>query len=168
MNWDILLDLKKPSQIPPPPYWRNTDVLGNTSYPVPHSFGVPHKVSFSRKYPIAGTREPIEHVNANETHALCTPTNFGTWLRDEYTLLEGDPDWEFIKEDHYMMQSIMDGLTKRFIREQGHVPFNFSALRACKSCGPVWLEPWTPLVVEGCPWCLNRAKGLPIPRPKTV
>ena len=47
--------------------------------------------------------------------------------------------------------------------EQGKVPTHFTEHATCKQCGPVWL--WFSGEVLGCPWCWNRAAGLPIPRP---
>lgn len=49
---------------------------------------------------------------------------------------------------------------------QGRRPHHYSHAAECSGCGPVWL--WQPGVVDGCPWCVNRMEGLPIPRPRAV
>jgi len=38
----------------------------------------------------------------------------------------------------------------------------------CEACGPVWAWAGAPATVQGCPWCANRADGLPIPRPAPI
>lgn len=52
------------------------------------------------------------------------------------------------------------------IREQGRVPDSYTATTFCEQCGPVFIFESAPPRVIACPWCFNRARGLPIPRPK--
>lgn len=51
-------------------------------------------------------------------------------------------------------------------REAGRVPASYSATTKCVGCGPVYIFPGSPNRVDACPWCFNRARGLPIPRPQ--
>ncbi len=53
------------------------------------------------------------------------------------------------------------------MREMGICPDHYTARTDCKRCGPVPIWPGCPPQVNGCPWCLNRIKGLPIPGVKT-
>ncbi len=53
----------------------------------------------------------------------------------------------------------------REMRERGIAPRHYVAQTVCRHCGPVPIFPGAPARVEGCPWCLNRAAGRPIPRP---
>lgn len=49
---------------------------------------------------------------------------------------------------------------------EGIRPASYTEQATCAQCGPIWL--WTPGQVLGCPWCWNRIRGLPIPRPHPV
>ena len=49
------------------------------------------------------------------------------------------------------------------MRERGIVPEHYTAETECKHCGPVPIFEGCPPNVNGCPWCFNRIKGLPIP-----
>ena len=49
------------------------------------------------------------------------------------------------------------------MRERGEAPPYYTSMTTCKRCGPVPIWPGCPEEVLGCPWCLNRRKGLPIP-----
>ena len=49
---------------------------------------------------------------------------------------------------------------------QGNIPAYFTKKAVCALCGPVWL--WFEGNVSGCPWCGNRTRDLPIPRPRAV
>jgi hypothetical protein len=51
-------------------------------------------------------------------------------------------------------------------RRGGQVPREWTQACTCARCGPVWLWIDAPRHVLGCPWCFNRADGLPIPRPR--
>lgn len=54
---------------------------------------------------------------------------------------------------------------ERLARERGEIPFRWTEIVHCEGCGPVWLWAGLPQRVMGCPWCLNRAKRLPVPHP---
>ncbi len=49
------------------------------------------------------------------------------------------------------------------MREKGVVPDHYTAKTECKHCGPVPIWSGCPPQVNGCPWCLNRLAGLPMP-----
>ena len=51
------------------------------------------------------------------------------------------------------------------VREQGRVPGSYTAITHCRHCGTVPIFAGAPARVDACPWCSNRTKGLPIPRP---
>lgn len=58
-------------------------------------------------------------------------------------------------------------LLERKLIECGMVPVSFSAIANCAHCGDIFIPPSQAqdgLVFE-CPWCANREKGRPIPRP---
>lgn len=50
-------------------------------------------------------------------------------------------------------------------RKTGRVPDSYTATTWCRGCGTVPIFEGAPARVDACPWCFNRAKGLPIPRP---
>lgn len=53
-------------------------------------------------------------------------------------------------------------------REAGRAPRGWTAACECRGCGPVLLWREAPALVLGCPWCLNRVAGLPVPDPHAV
>ena len=53
-------------------------------------------------------------------------------------------------------------------RAAGRVPGSYTATTHCRGCGTVPIFAGAPVRVDACPWCLNRAKGLPIPRPEVT
>ena len=65
-----------------------------------------------------------------------------------------------------MLAGIADNLLTQALLDEGLQPDGYCALAFCKGCGPVWLE--RPGKVTYCPWCKNRSKGAPIPRPVQV
>lgn len=50
-------------------------------------------------------------------------------------------------------------------REVGHKPSSYTSTTFCAGCGHVHIFPGAPARVDSCPWCHNRSRGLPIPRP---
>ena len=50
------------------------------------------------------------------------------------------------------------------MREKGIIPDHYTATTECIHCGPVPIFEGVPEKVEGCPWCMNRLRGLPIPK----
>lgn len=50
-------------------------------------------------------------------------------------------------------------------REAGLVPASYSSNTNCAGCGRVYIFPGAPARVDCCPWCFNRVRGLPIPKP---
>ena len=50
-------------------------------------------------------------------------------------------------------------------REAGRKPSSYTSITFCAGCGHVHIFPGAPPRVDTCPWCSNRVKGLPIPRP---
>lgn len=51
----------------------------------------------------------------------------------------------------------------RKLRESGRVPPGYTSVTCCAGCGDVPIWPGVPEHIEGCPWCFNRAQGLPVP-----
>ena len=51
-------------------------------------------------------------------------------------------------------------------REAGIRPASYTSTTTCRGCGLVYIFPGAPARVDCCPWCSNRGKGLPIPRPQ--
>jgi len=61
------------------------------------------------------------------------------------------------------LEAFAASLLQRREMEAGSVPAHYTKRATCRGCGPVWL--WFAGEVLGCPWCWNRAKGLPVPCP---
>ncbi len=49
------------------------------------------------------------------------------------------------------------------MREIGEIPAHYTSTTTCTHCGPVPIWNGCPPEVQGCPWCMNRHAGLPIP-----
>ena len=75
---------------------------------------------------------------------------------DERSALEADPD---------LLEAFAFALRLTEIRACGERPDHYTRAAYCTNCGPVWLFPGGAKRVLGCPWCENKANGLPIPLP---
>lgn len=74
-------------------------------------------------------------------------------------------DWHWIRSDVEVAKTCRQAETVRRMREAGIVPHSYTESTICRHCGPVPIFRGCPSEVLGCPWCFNRAKGLPVPRP---
>ncbi len=64
------------------------------------------------------------------------------------------------------LEAFVKALTQRGEMDQGKRPDHYTERAICRRCGPIWL--FHSGKVLGCPWCLNRRAGRPIPRPEWV
>ncbi len=72
-------------------------------------------------------------------------------------------DWGEIKNDPTQIQALSELLVIENMRSKGIAPNHYTSTTTCKHCGPVPIWDGCPPEVNGCPWCFNRIKGLPIP-----
>ncbi len=72
-------------------------------------------------------------------------------------------DWDEIANDPVQIKAFAELLMIGEMREKGITPDHYTSETACKHCGPVPIWSGCPPKVNGCPWCLNRLQGLPIP-----
>ena len=77
-------------------------------------------------------------------------------------------DWPIVRDDPAVLESLTHAVANRRHRERGERPPQWIASCVCSGCGPVFLWPESPGRVSGCPWCFNRGRDLPIPRPTPV
>ncbi len=49
------------------------------------------------------------------------------------------------------------------MRQRGIIPDHYTATTNCKHCGPVPIFEGCWPESDGCPWCFNRLRGLPMP-----
>ncbi len=75
-------------------------------------------------------------------------------------------DWDEIKADIGKLLAFADLEAIRQIRESGNCPDTYTAKTTCRNCGEVPIFEGCPPQVNGCPWCLNRHAGLPMPKEK--
>ena len=73
------------------------------------------------------------------------------------------PDWQEIANDPTLLKTFTELLMIGEMRENGIAPDHYTAVTECMRCGPVPIFEGLPDKVEGCPWCMNRIRGLPIP-----
>jgi len=74
------------------------------------------------------------------------------------------PDWPECQHDSALLETVAHAIQARRMRETGTVPAHYIAITICAGCGPVPIFEGAPATVLGCPWCLNRAAGRPVPR----
>ncbi|MCH8867870.1 MAG: hypothetical protein IID58_13600 [Proteobacteria bacterium] len=77
---------------------------------------------------------------------------------------EAGNDWDEIAADPAQLKAFAELLMIVEMREKGICPDHYTATTACKHCGPVPIWDGCPPKVNGCPWCMNRHRGLPIPK----
>jgi hypothetical protein len=82
---------------------------------------------------------------------------------DELRELAGK-DWPELEANPELLECFAGMVQVRKMREKGIVPPTYTAVTVCAGCGPVPIFPGVAEKVEGCPWCLNRAAGRPVPR----
>ena len=80
--------------------------------------------------------------------------------------LAGD-DWEEISNDAAQLETFTRWVVQAKQMARGIVPAAFTQTTDCKFCGPVFVCEGYPQPANNCPWCMNRCKGLPIPRGET-
>ena len=73
-------------------------------------------------------------------------------------------DWEEVSNDPAQLKAFADLVAISEMRERGVIPDHYTATTECIHCGPVPIFEGCPPHANGCPWCFNRIKGLPIPR----
>lgn len=73
-------------------------------------------------------------------------------------------DWPELETNPALLECFADMVSVRKMREKGVVPPSYTAVTVCAGCGPVPIFPGVAEKVEGCPWCMNRAAGRPVPR----
>lgn len=74
-------------------------------------------------------------------------------------------DWPECERDPALLEAFAHMVSIRKMRERGEAPPHYTEVTTCAGCGPVPIFPGVAERVLGCPWCLNRAAGKPIPRP---
>ncbi len=82
--------------------------------------------------------------------------------RDELLRAAGD-DWPELLTDPAKLIAFADLLAISQIRESGGIPDTYTGKTTCQNCGEVPIWQGCPPQVNGCPWCLNRLAGLPMP-----
>jgi hypothetical protein len=114
----------------------------------------------------------LEAVKAKKSQLVTFIKETDTELRKEAEKLRLDlgiirelagPDWPVIASDLELARAYMHAVRTRRLREAGERPPEWNQPAHCVRCGPVWL--WESIEVQGCPWCMNRFAGRPIPRP---
>ncbi len=76
-------------------------------------------------------------------------------------------DWNEIAAKPIELNGFFNLLSVTYTRQRGETPVHYTSVTTCERCGavPIWVGCATK--VKGCPWCFNRAAGLPIPNLET-
>ena len=75
-------------------------------------------------------------------------------------------DWCEVEADPFMLETLAHAVETRRMRELGIVPAHYTAATTCARCGLVPIFPGAPERVTGCPWCIVRVAGRPVPKAK--
>ena len=73
-------------------------------------------------------------------------------------------DWHDVSNDPEQLKAFADLLAIEDMRHRGIAPGRCTSTTECRGCGLVPIFEALPDKVDGCPWCFNRIKGLPIPQ----
>ncbi len=96
--------------------------------------------------------------------AECISQDHGLTLAD--LTLSAGLDWPEIENDPATLEALARAIQTRRMRERGEVPPHYTSTTSCAHCGPVPIFLGASERVLGCPWCFNRIRRLPVPRPK--
>lgn len=132
----------------------------------------------AKRRPWLDTFRGIHGGEINSGRPLCEePTKLTeaptTWValiaeRHGQTLAElkevAGPDWLECERDPALLEALASAVQTRRMREKGIVPPSYTAVTVCAGCGHVPIFEGVAERVEGCPWCLNRVAGKPVPR----
>ena len=80
----------------------------------------------------------------------------------------GSPSYEQLKIQfpdlaRHEVPTVIEMLRIQEQRVSGVIPDHYTSVTECQHCGPVPIRPGCPSRVLGCPWCLNRVSGSPMP-----
>ena len=78
-----------------------------------------------------------------------------------------ESDWEEISTNPAKLVAFAKLVMITDMRHRGIVPDHYTATTNCKHCGPVPIFEGNWPESDGCPWCFNRIKGLPMPETTT-
>ena len=112
------------------------------------------------KTPMHGTDKTDKRASVG----FVSPTNSQnrSFCADNLRLLAGS-DWPEISTDPEQLAAFKAAAETVEQIQQGIIPDHYTATTECGHCGPVPIFPGLPAKVDGCPWCFNRLKGLPMP-----
>ncbi len=82
--------------------------------------------------------------------------------RSELREVAGE-DWAEISTDPAKLKAFAELVMITDMRHRGIVPDHYTATINCKHCGPVPIFEGCWPESDGCPWCFNRLRGLPMP-----
>jgi len=77
-------------------------------------------------------------------------------------------DWDEVSANPTKLKSFAELMMITDMRHRGIVPDHYIAETECKHCGPVPIFEGCWPESDGCPWCFNRIKGLPMPNTDTT
>ena len=108
---------------------------------------------------------PLSRIGEESEKSEITQIAISNGLTLETLRLAAGDDWEEIVNDLELAGSFANVIATRSMRERGKVPPDYTSTTICQRCGfvPIWSG--APKRVLACPWCFNRLKSLPVPKP---
>ncbi len=109
--------------------------------------------------------EPPPRIDWGESPLVHSVDKRSKELRESADELRwvAEDDWDEVSNDPAQLVAFADSLAIVQIRESGGIPDNYTSTTECKNCRTVPIWQGCPPQVDGCPWCFNRHKGLPMP-----
>jgi hypothetical protein len=132
------------------------------------------RLDLERLFPLTCRIDPPadDWLNDDGIDSLLSPHTMlfevGAWDVFEALDVDQQADIRHGRCDADLMRTLARALRDRRMRQQGKPPPDYLQPVTCARCGPVWLWRDAPQNMQGCPWCINRRAGLPIPRPVDV
>lgn len=119
----------------------------------------------ANKYSSLGSPSSIEKTASFDNEIINACHNLDITPAEIISTLSSQDidDWNNGDMSTETLRAFARSLVQRREMNQGKVPASYTERATCKNCGPIWL--WFSGEVHGCPWCWNRAKGRPVPRP---
>jgi hypothetical protein len=102
-------------------------------------------------------------MDAATTHYEIDEFNEISLTRGRLRILAGK-DWPEVSSSPEKLGAFATLVAIKEMRERGIAPDHYTAMTKCDHCGPVPIWEGCLPTVLGCPWCMNRHRGLPIPK----
>ena len=118
----------------------------------------------TQQNPVQTCNPVAQHMHTAQQAESMTALQEAALVETEDLQAAAGDDWADIKDDPEALDALAKAISIQRLRERGEIPAHYTGTTTCKHCGTVPIFQGVPERVEGCPWCFNRAAGLPLPK----